>query len=144
MTTEYVEGNMLDVSGWARDASRCPAGKDLSVRLRGTLRRLRKNLNDQPHEHEDSSDPAGPVEALRDKHLSLNGERVSIRTTSLHLPRFRASFSRTPTETTDSVCKAIDASLWRGFRRSSDLARRLPGRAVQQCPPTTPRRARRV
>jgi uncharacterized protein len=71
MTTPYVEGNMLDVSGWARDAIALALPEKILCRpdCAGLCGQCGKNLNDEPHEHEEEhGDPRwAALEALRNK-----------------------------------------------------------------------------
>ena len=70
MTTPYVEGNMLDVSGWARDAIALALPEKILCRpdCAGLCGQCGKNLNDEPHVHEEEHvDPRwAALEALRD------------------------------------------------------------------------------
>ena len=66
LTTPYVEGDLLDVSGWARDAVALTLPEKIlcSQHCAGLCPECGKNLNDDPHEHEEESeDPRW--EALR-------------------------------------------------------------------------------
>jgi uncharacterized protein len=69
MTTPYVEGNMLDVSGWARDAIALALPEKILCRpdCAGLCGQCGKNLNDEPHTHEEEHrDPRwAALEALR-------------------------------------------------------------------------------
>jgi uncharacterized protein len=71
MTTEYVEGNMLDVSGWARDAIALALPEKILCRpdCAGLCDVCGRNLNDEPHAHEEvHGDPRwAALEALRDQ-----------------------------------------------------------------------------
>jgi uncharacterized protein len=71
MTTEYVEGNMLDISTWARDAIALALPEKILCRpdCAGLCDVCGKNLNDEPHTHEEEpSDPRwAALEALRDE-----------------------------------------------------------------------------
>jgi uncharacterized protein len=71
MTTEYVEGTMLDVSGWARDAIALALPEKILCRpdCAGLCDVCGKNLNDEPHEHqEEVADPRwAALEALREE-----------------------------------------------------------------------------
>jgi uncharacterized protein len=71
MATEYVEGNMLDVSGWARDAIALALPEKILCRpdCAGLCGQCGKNLNDEPHEHEEEhGDPRwAALDALRDQ-----------------------------------------------------------------------------
>ncbi|HEY4347026.1 MAG TPA: DUF177 domain-containing protein [Gaiellaceae bacterium] len=69
LTTPYLENDVLDVSGWARDAVvlALPDKILCGPECAGLCPECGKNLNDEPHEHEESSvDPRwGALEALR-------------------------------------------------------------------------------
>jgi DUF177 domain-containing protein len=69
MTTEYIEGNMLDVSAWARDAIALALPEKILCRpdCAGLCDACGKNLNDEPHVHEEEhGDPRWAVlDALR-------------------------------------------------------------------------------
>ena len=71
LTTEYVDGNMLDVSGWARDAIALALPEKILCRpdCAGLCGECGKNLNDEPHTHEvEHGDPRwAALEALRDQ-----------------------------------------------------------------------------
>ena len=71
MTTPYIEGNMLDVSAWARDALALALPEKILCRpdCAGLCPECGKNLNEEPHEHEaETADPRWEVlEALKDK-----------------------------------------------------------------------------
>ena len=71
MTTEYVEGNMLDVSGWARDAVVLALPDKILCRAdcAGLCPVCGKNLNEEPHAHEEEhGDPRwAALEALKDQ-----------------------------------------------------------------------------
>jgi DUF177 domain-containing protein len=71
MTTPYVEGNMLDVSGWARDAIALALPEKILCRpdCAGLCGQCGKNLNDEPHVHEEEhGDPRwAALEALREQ-----------------------------------------------------------------------------
>ena len=70
MRTEYVDGNMLDVSSWARDAIALALPEKILCMpdCAGLCGVCGKNLNDEPHTHEDDSDPRwAALEALRDQ-----------------------------------------------------------------------------
>jgi uncharacterized protein len=71
MTTEYVAGNMLDVSGWARDAIALALPEKILCRpdCAGLCDVCGKNLNDEPHVHEEVvADPRwAALEQLRDQ-----------------------------------------------------------------------------
>ncbi len=69
MTTEYIEGTTLDVSAWARDAIALTLPDKILCRpdCAGLCFICGKNLNDEPHTHEESGgDPRwAALEALR-------------------------------------------------------------------------------
>ena len=71
MRTEYVEGNMLDVSAWARDAIALELPEKILCMpdCAGLCGVCGKNLNDEPHTHEEEHrDPRwAALEALRDQ-----------------------------------------------------------------------------
>jgi uncharacterized protein len=71
MTTPYVEGNMLDMSQWARDAVALALPDKILCRpdCAGLCGECGKNLNDEPHTHEaQHGDPRwAALEALRDQ-----------------------------------------------------------------------------
>ena len=71
MRTEYVDGNMLDVSGWARDAIALALPEKILCMpdCAGLCGVCGKNLNDEPHVHEvEHGDPRwAALEALRDQ-----------------------------------------------------------------------------
>jgi uncharacterized protein len=71
MKTEYVEGTALDVSGWARDAIALALPEKILCRpdCAGLCDVCGKNLNDEPHEHEEVHvDPRwAALEALRER-----------------------------------------------------------------------------
>ena len=71
MRTEYVDGNMLDVSAWARDAIALELPEKILCMpdCAGLCAVCGKNLNDEPHTHEEThSDPRwAALEALRDQ-----------------------------------------------------------------------------
>jgi uncharacterized protein len=71
MTTEYIAGNMLDVSGWARDAIALALPEKILCRpdCAGLCDVCGKNLNDEPHVHEEVvADPRwAALEQLRDQ-----------------------------------------------------------------------------
>jgi uncharacterized protein len=73
MTTEYVHGNTLDLSRWARDALALALPDKILCRddCAGLCGECGKNLNDEPHTHEDDHvDPRwAALEALRDESL---------------------------------------------------------------------------
>ena len=70
LTTEYVVGNMLEVSSWARDAIALALPDKILCRddCAGLCGECGKNLNDEPHVHEEEHvDPRwAALEALRD------------------------------------------------------------------------------
>jgi uncharacterized protein len=71
LKTEYVDGNMLDVSGWARDAIALALPDKILCRpdCAGLCDVCGKNLNEEPHEHEiEQVDPRwAALEALREQ-----------------------------------------------------------------------------
>ena len=71
MRTEYVDGNNLDVSGWARDAIALALPDKILCRsdCAGLCGACGKNLNDEPHTHEEARlDPRwAALEALREQ-----------------------------------------------------------------------------
>ncbi len=71
MTTQYVVGANLDVSQWARDAVALALPDKILCRpdCAGLCDVCGKNLNDEPHEHEEEhGDPRwAALEALRDE-----------------------------------------------------------------------------
>jgi uncharacterized protein len=71
MATEYVTGNMLDVSAWARDAIALALPDKILCRpdCAGLCGECGKNLNEEPHTHEEQhADPRwAALEALREK-----------------------------------------------------------------------------
>jgi uncharacterized protein len=71
LRTEYVDGNELDVSGWARDAIALALPEKILCRpdCAGLCGECGKNLNDEPHVHEEQHvDPRwAALEALRDQ-----------------------------------------------------------------------------
>jgi uncharacterized protein len=71
MRTEYVDGNMLDLSAWARDAIALALPEKILCmpECAGLCGVCGKNLNDEPHTHEEEhSDPRwAALEALRDQ-----------------------------------------------------------------------------
>ncbi len=71
LTTEYVVGNMLEVSSWARDAIALALPDKILCRddCAGLCGECGKNLNDEPHVHEEEHvDPRwAALEALRDE-----------------------------------------------------------------------------
>jgi uncharacterized protein len=70
LTTEYVQGNMLEVSTWARDAIALALPDKILCRddCAGLCSVCGKNLNDEPHTHEEEHvDPRwAALEALRE------------------------------------------------------------------------------
>ena len=71
MRTEYVDGNMLDVSGWARDAIALALPEKILCRpdCAGLCGVCGKNLNDEPHTHDEEHRDTrwAALEALRDQ-----------------------------------------------------------------------------
>jgi uncharacterized protein len=71
LTTPYIEGNNLDVSAWARDAIALALPDKILCRpdCAGLCAVCGKNLNDEPHSHEDTAaDPRwAALEALRER-----------------------------------------------------------------------------
>jgi uncharacterized protein len=71
LKTEYVSENMLDVSGWARDAIALALPDKILCRddCAGLCGVCGKNLNEEPHTHEiEQRDPRwAALEALRDE-----------------------------------------------------------------------------
>jgi len=71
MTTPYVVDDRLDVSGWARDAVALALPDKILCRpdCAGLCPMCGKNLNDEPHEHEDDATDSrwAALEALREK-----------------------------------------------------------------------------
>jgi len=71
MKTEYVVGNELDLSQWARDAIALALPDKILCRpdCAGVCDQCGKNLNDEPHVHEEQhGDPRwAALEALRDE-----------------------------------------------------------------------------
>jgi Predicted metal-binding, possibly nucleic acid-binding protein len=69
MTTPYVTGNNLDVSGWARDAIALALPDKILCRddCAGLCGVCGKNLNDEPHTHDEQHDDPrwAALEALR-------------------------------------------------------------------------------
>jgi len=69
MTTPYIEGNNLDVSAWARDLLALALPDKILCRpdCAGLCPVCGKNLNDEPHVHEDDeTDPRwAALERLR-------------------------------------------------------------------------------
>src|SRR5437764_999154 len=114
----------------ARRDRACAAGQDpLPPRLRGPLRRVRQEPERRAaHARGRARRPAlgGPRSAPRRVVADSYGAaaRRSMSTTSLHSPRLRASFSRTPTRRKPHFsCNAIDAA----------FAARIPAWSVQIC-----------
>lgn len=74
MTTQYVVGNQLEISQWARDAVALALPDKILCRpdCAGLCGECGKNLNDEPHTHEvEHVDPRwAALEALRDEALS--------------------------------------------------------------------------
>jgi uncharacterized protein len=70
MRTQYLEGDNLDLSSWARDAVALELPDKILCRAdcAGLCFVCGKNLNDEPHEHEETAaDPRwAALEALRD------------------------------------------------------------------------------
>jgi uncharacterized protein len=70
LRTEYVDGNQLELSDWARDAIALALPDKILCRpdCAGLCPVCGKNLNDEPHEHEEEhADPRwAALEALRD------------------------------------------------------------------------------
>jgi uncharacterized protein len=72
METPYViDGTMLDVSAWARDAIALELPEKILCRpdCAGLCPQCGKNLNDEPHTHEEPTGDSrwGALEALREK-----------------------------------------------------------------------------
>jgi DUF177 domain-containing protein len=71
LKTEYVDGNMLDLSSWARDAIALALPDKILCRpdCAGLCDVCGKNLNDEPHAHEEEHrDPRwAALEALREQ-----------------------------------------------------------------------------
>jgi len=71
LTTPYIHGNNLDVSGWAHDAVALALPDKILCRpdCAGLCPVCGRNLNDEPHEHEEhEADPRwAALEALRDQ-----------------------------------------------------------------------------
>ncbi len=71
LRTEYIEGNMLDISAWARDAIALALPEKILCQpdCAGLCGTCGKNLNDEPHTHEvEVRDPRwAALEALRDQ-----------------------------------------------------------------------------
>jgi len=70
MRTEYVEGNNIDLSAWARDAIALALPEQIVCRddCAGLCAECGKNLNDEPHTHEEQQGDSrwAALEALRD------------------------------------------------------------------------------
>jgi uncharacterized protein len=70
LRTEYVDGDMLDLSAWARDAIALALPDKILCRpdCAGLCAVCGKNLNDEPHEHQvETVDPRwAALEALRE------------------------------------------------------------------------------
>ncbi len=70
LRTPYLEGDRLDVSGWARDAVVLALPEKILCRpdCAGLCPACGKNLNDEPHEHAEQSRDSrwAALEALRD------------------------------------------------------------------------------
>jgi uncharacterized protein len=70
LTTPYIHGANLDISSWARDAVALALPEKILCRpdCAGLCPMCGKNLNDEPHAHEEqASDPRwAALEALRD------------------------------------------------------------------------------
>jgi uncharacterized protein len=73
LKTEYVQGNMLELSAWARDAIALALPDKILCRddCAGLCGVCGKNLNDEPHTHEEEhADPRwAALEALREDRL---------------------------------------------------------------------------
>ena len=71
MTTPYVEADRLDVSAWARDAVALALPDKILCRpdCAGLCPECGKNLNDEPHEHEEhEADPRwAALESLKEQ-----------------------------------------------------------------------------
>jgi uncharacterized protein len=71
LTTPYVEGDELDISGWARDAVALALPDKILCRpdCAGLCPVCGKDLNEEPHTHEEeTADPRwDALEALRDR-----------------------------------------------------------------------------
>jgi Predicted metal-binding, possibly nucleic acid-binding protein len=71
LTTEYVVGNMLEVSAWARDAIALALPDKILCRddCAGLCAVCGKNLNDEPHTHDETPSDSrwAALEALREK-----------------------------------------------------------------------------
>ena len=70
MRTEYIEGNNIDLSAWARDAIALALPEQIVCRddCAGLCAECGKNLNDEPHAHEEPHGDSrwAALEALRD------------------------------------------------------------------------------
>jgi uncharacterized protein len=71
MRTDYVEGNNIDLSAWARDAIALALPEQIVCRsdCAGLCSECGKNLNDEPHTHEEQHADArwAVLDALRDE-----------------------------------------------------------------------------
>jgi uncharacterized protein len=71
MRTEYVDGNNIDLSAWARDAIALALPEQIVCRrdCAGLCSECGKNLNDEPHTHDSQhGDPRwAALDALRDE-----------------------------------------------------------------------------
>jgi uncharacterized protein len=71
LTTPYIDGTNLDLSGWARDAVALALPDKILCRpdCAGLCFECGKNLNDEPHVHEDEALDArwAALEALREE-----------------------------------------------------------------------------
>jgi uncharacterized protein len=71
LRTPYIDGNTLDVSAWARDAIALALPEKILCRpdCAGLCAVCGKNLNDEPHTHEETdADPRwAALEALRER-----------------------------------------------------------------------------
>jgi DUF177 domain-containing protein len=71
MRTEYVDGNNIDLSAWARDAIALALPEKILCRddCGGLCDVCGKNLNDEPHTHEEQHSDSrwAALEALREK-----------------------------------------------------------------------------
>jgi uncharacterized protein len=69
MRTEYIDGNNLDLSAWARDAIALALPEQIVCRddCAGLCAECGKNLNDEPHVHEEQQGDSrwAALEALR-------------------------------------------------------------------------------
>ena len=70
LRTEYIDGNNLDLSAWARDAIALALPEKILCRAdcAGLCAECGKNLNDEPHVHEEQHSDSrwAALEALRD------------------------------------------------------------------------------